>query len=314
MSGGQTFYVNGISNQMLMNGELSDIGDRLTSKMNQVLDMIRSEESVLVALSGGVDSSLLAKLAYEAIGDGAIAVTTFSKILPPGELEGAKRTAADIGIRHITVEVNELSDLDFAANNPDRCYYCKKVLMKAMREVSKETGVNSVIEGTNAEDLSGHRPGASALCEEGAISPLAKAGFSKSEVRTLARKMGLPVADKPSMACLSSRVSYGEDITEERLEQVARAETAVRELIGVRDLRVRMHGKLARIEVGRYERDLFFDVRVMDKVSRVLKEIGFSYITLDLEGYRSGSMNEIENDAVAKEMSEKARLLPIIPG
>lgn len=265
----------------------------LRKKMKEVLNNLREQGSVLVALSGGVDSSLVALLAKKALGDKAVAVTADSLTLPPGELEEARRVAEEIGIRHIVVKVNELTNPSFAKNPPNRCYYCKKELISVLKRIAEENGLRIIVDGTNADDLKGHRPGALALIEEGIYSPLAKAGLTKADVRKLAKMLNLSTADKSSMACLSSRFPYGHEITESKLHRVAEAEKFIRRLVGVKELRVRDHGNLARIEVGKDERALLFDGQLMDLIVEKLKDLGFSYVTMDLMGYRSGSMDEV---------------------
>jgi uncharacterized protein len=266
--------------------------EQLSRKMSGVLEKIRKRGSILVAMSGGVDSSLVALLAKMAVGDRAVAVTADSKTLPPGELEEAKRVAEEIGIRHVVVKVNELSNPDFVRNPPDRCYHCKKELILKLKEIAREHNLEAIVDGTNADDMKVHRPGAVALIENGVYSPLADVDLTKVEVRALAEMLGLPTADRPSMACLSSRFPYGREITEQGLRRVAEAERAIRGLVEVRELRVRDHGNLARIEVGRDERKLLFNTELLDLIAQKLKDLGFSYVTMDLQGYRSGSMDE----------------------
>lgn len=246
----------------------------------------------MIALSGGVDSSFLAAAAKIALGDGAVVVTADSVTLPPGELSEAEELASTLGLKQVIVEENELDDERFVANPPDRCYYCKAGLVKELRKVAAEEGIDVILDGTNADDLKGHRPGALALREGGVQSPLAQLGFTKSDIRAVSKALGLPTWAKPSMACLSSRFEYGQRITAEGLQRVAEAEGFIRALTGVRQLRVRCHGDLARIEVGRGERHLLAAEEVMDKVSERLRALGFRYVTLDLTGYRSGSMDE----------------------
>lgn len=273
-------------------GETVAHGEALERKLDELLTKLRGKKGVLVALSGGVDSSLVAYLAKKALGDRAMAVTADSATLPPGELDGARRIADRIGIRHVVIKVNELRNPDFARNPPERCYYCKKELIAELKRIAAEEGMDTIVDGTNADDLRGHRPGAVALREEGVYSPLADVGLTKDEVRALARMLGLPTADKPSMACLASRFPYGQRITAERLSRVAEAERFVRSVAGVRQVRVRDHGDIARIEVGRDERRLLFDESLMDAIAKRLHSLGFTYVTMDVEGYREGSMDE----------------------
>jgi len=246
---------------------------------------------VVVAFSGGVDSSTLTAVAHRLLGDRVVAVTASSATYPPEELEVAAQMAKEIGVKHMVVGSDELSMEEFCRNPENRCYYCKGHLLDRLLKVAEELGFKAVFEGTNLSDLEGHRPGFQAVRERpNVFSPWVEAGFTKDEIRTLAGKMGLSVADKPSYACLSSRIPFGERITEERLKRVWRAEHVVKVFTGARQVRVRDHNGLARIEVDGKERKLFFNEQVMDKLISELKSLGFNYVTLDLEGYRSGSM------------------------
>jgi uncharacterized protein len=265
----------------------------LRTKAVRIIDELKRYGKVMVAFSGGVDSTLVAYLAKMALGNNAIAVTAQSPSLATSELNEAKRLAKEIGIRHIVIRTDELEDPNYVANPANRCYFCKKELGEKLSDLAKQMGGYELVDGTNAEDLKGHRPGASALTEKGIRRPLAQAGMGKEEVRQLAKVLGLSNHDKPCMPCLSSRVAYGEIITPERLLRIERAENLIRSLTGVRELRVRDHGTIARIEVGAKERRLFFDEELLDKISNSLHELGFVHIALDITGYRSGSMNEI---------------------
>jgi len=270
----------------------AQIPDELRDKQVHVVNELQRYSSVLVAFSGGIDSTLMALLAKVTLGEKALAVTADSPSIPTGELKEAKRLADEIGIRHLIIKTNELQDPNYVANPTNRCYFCKKELAERLTELARELGGYTVVDGTNAEDLKGHRPGAPALSERGVRRPLASAGFTKTDVRTLAKYLGLPNYDKPSMPCLSSRVAYGEVITPERLLRIERAENLIRSLTGVRQLRVRDHGTVARVEVGPDERRLFFSEEVLDRISRSLRELGYAHVALDMNGYRSGSMNE----------------------
>jgi uncharacterized protein len=270
----------------------SEICDELLEKKTRILNELKRYGSVLVAFSGGIDSSLMAFFANMALGEKALAVTADSPSIPTAELNDAKRLANEIGIKHLIIKTNELQDPNYIANPTNRCYFCKKELAEKLTELAKELGGYTVVDGTNAEDLKGHRPGASALSERGVRRPLAEVGLTKTDVRTLAKHFGLSNYDKPSMPCLSSRVAYGEAITPERLVRIERAETLIRSLTGVRELRVRDHGSVARVEVGPNERRLFFDDELLDHVSSALRELGFAHVALDMSGYRSGSMND----------------------
>jgi uncharacterized protein len=272
---------------------LPEMSESLRKKTELVLNELHGFRSVIVAFSGGVDSTLVAYLARLAVSDQAIAVTADSPSLPSSELEEAKLLAEKIGLKQIVVRTDELEDPNYASNPVNRCYFCKKELSQKLKQLATELNVPLIVDGTNADDLNGHRPGAAALSEEGVRRPLADVGMTKAEVRELARLFGLPNFDKPSMPCLSSRVEYGQLITPERLLRIERSEAFIRSLTGVKELRVRDHGNLARIEVGREERQLFFDDRLLDRIAGSLREFGFTYVTFDIFGYRTGSMNEL---------------------
>ncbi|MEM2905676.1 MAG: ATP-dependent sacrificial sulfur transferase LarE [Candidatus Bathyarchaeia archaeon] len=271
---------------------LQQLEPGLQAKFSSLVEWLRARGRVLIALSGGVDSSFLAAAARIALADRAVVVTADSVTLPPGELSEAKKLASSLGLRQVVVKENELQDERFALNPPDRCYYCKMGLIKELRKVAAQEGIDVILDGTNADDLKGHRPGALALREGGVRSPLAELGFTKNEIRAISKALGLPTWSKPSMACLSSRFEYGQRITAEGLHRVGEAESFIRTLTGVRQLRVRCHGELARIEVGKDERSLLADEDIMDRVSEKLRALGFRYVTLDLTGYRTGSMDE----------------------
>lgn len=261
----------------------------LDDKYERLKALIAGAGSAVVAFSGGVDSSVLVKVAYDVLGDKACAVTLDSPTIPRSELKGAEEFAREAGVRHVVLRHNEISNPAFASNPSDRCFYCKSELAGRLLDFARENGFSCVFEGTNVSELSGHRPGAEALRAAGVSSPLADAGFSKADVRALAERLDLPNFDKPSQACLSSRIAYGEAITGDKLKAVELAEEYLRGL-GVRQVRVRCHGSIARIEVEPrdFERVLDAGESVYDR----LRGLGFSYVSLDLAGYRTGSMNE----------------------
>jgi len=247
----------------------------------------RGRWGVLIALSGGVDSSTLAALCRRVLGDRAVAATCVSPQYPAEEVEEAKRVAEEIGIRHVLIEVNVLEDEEFVKNSEDRCYYCKRAMIRGLKRLACEMGLKAVFEGTNISDLEGHRPGFRAILEEdGVYSPWVELGFTKMEVREVAKQMGLSVYDKPESACLASRIPFGQKITPERLRRIEAAEGVIKRLSGARQVRVRDHGELARIEVDRREMGKLLKVDLMDMIAEELKRLGFKYITLDLEGYR----------------------------
>ena len=270
----------------------SNVTPELFSKAVFVEEELKKCEKVLVAFSGGVDSTLVALMAKMAVGENAVAVTAESPSLAKNELAETSRLAREIGIKHFIIKTDELNDPNYRANPTNRCYFCKKELAEKLKALSERFGGYAIVDGTNAEDMTMHRPGAAALSEEGVRRPLAEAGLSKAEVRDLARAFGLPNHDKPSSPCLSSRVAYGEIITPERLRRVEAAESLVRSLTGVKELRVRDHGTLARIEVAKDERKFFFDEKLLDTISGSLRELGFVHVAFDMDGYRSGSLNE----------------------
>jgi pyridinium-3,5-biscarboxylic acid mononucleotide sulfurtransferase len=257
----------------------------LQEKFDEAVSQIQLSKGAVVALSAGVDSSLVALLAYKALGDHAVAVTGISESLPSHELEIAKETARGIGIRHLVVQTDELQNPDYASNRADRCYYCKDTLYRELRTVADSLGFEAILDGTQVDDLSDDRPGFRAAEEAGVKSPLLMASFSKADVRETARVLRLAVWDKPAMPCLSSRIAHGEEVTSNKLGMVGQAELYIKELTGVRKLRVRYSNDSARIEVAPEERKLFFDETVMDQIDQALKQIGFLTVTLDLKGY-----------------------------
>ena len=263
----------------------------LEKKFDRVREIL-SGKRVLVAFSGGVDSATLALLSRDSALE-TVLLTVLSVTYPEREVELAKRVANELGLRLETVEVDELSNESMAKNPTNRCYYCKKELSRVWLETAERFGLDTVVEGTNASDVEGHRPGATAIEEAGVLSPFKMAGITKQEIREFAREHGLSVADRPSMACLASRFPYGTEITENRVRMVDSLEQAVREIFGVECVRARFHGEVARIEVGRDEREKLFSVERLDRITEVAKSIGFRYVAFDTQGYRTGSMDEV---------------------
>lgn len=254
--------------------------------------IIEEMGSLLVAYSGGVDSSLLAKVAFDSLGERAVAVTATSPTYPEYEIEEAKVLASSIGIRHILIESNELDIADFARNDSKRCYHCKRELFDKLKTIAGDLHIKHIACGTTVDDLSDYRPGMEAAKELGVRSPLVEAGLRKSMVRDISRMLGLPTWEKPSFACLSSRFPYGTEITEDRLKQIGMCETLLRQ-IGFKQFRVRYHGEIARIELDREGlANLLEDTYLRMEIIKRFKQFGFTYVTLDLEGYRTGSMNE----------------------
>ncbi len=251
----------------------------------------KGKKGVVIAFSGGVDSSTLAAVSHNILGDTVVAVTAKSPTYTPEELEEAKNVAKEIGIKLYVVETDELSNENFSKNPENRCYYCKKELLERLQKISNELGFKVVFEGTNFSDLTDHRPGFKAVQEmENVYSPWVDTRFTKEEIRAIARKMGLSIQNKPPLACLASRIPYHERITAEKLNRIGKAEQAVKKITGVQQLRVRDHNGLARIEVGRDERALLCNVELLDRIANELKKLGFKYAAIDLEGYRTGSM------------------------
>jgi len=267
--------------------------DDLSEKYERLRRFIeeKGRYGVVIAFSGGVDSSTLAAVCYDVLGERAVAVTAKSLTYPSEEMDEAEKIAKEIGIKHYVVETDELSNENFIKNPENRCYYCKGELLDSLQGFAQKLGFKAIFEGTNFSDLSGHRPGFKAIKErENVFSPWAENEFTKDEIRALAQELGLSVHDKPALACLASRIPFGEQITEQRLNRVGRAEQIVKKISGVRQLRVRDHNGLARIEVDRDERNLLFNVGIIDKIAEDLKQLGFKFVTMDLEGYRTGSM------------------------
>ena len=257
----------------------------LDAKLAAARDDLAERDGVLVAFSGGVDSSVVAALAHDALGDDAVACTARSETLPEAELSEAKRVAEEIGIRHEIVTFSELEDPQFVANDGDRCYHCRTMRLGRMYETADELGIGTVCDGTNADDIGGgHRPGLRAVDELDVTSPLLAHGLTKTDVREAADRYGLSVADKPSMACLSSRIPTGLKVTEEKLTRIERAEALLREW-GFSQFRVRDHDGLARIEVGAEELHVALDPDFAAAARDRLTEIGFDHVTLDLDGY-----------------------------
>jgi uncharacterized protein (TIGR00268 family) len=268
-----------------------DADQDLDGKLAAAREALSERDGVLVAFSGGVDSSVVAALAYDALGDDAVACTAKSETLPAAELEEATEVAADIGIRHEVVEFSELEDPEFVENDGDRCYHCRTMRLGEMYDRARELGIGTVCDGTNASDPGeGHRPGLRAVEELEVFSPLLAHGITKDEVREIAEDYGLSVADKPSMACLSSRIPTGVEVTEERLTRIERAERLLREW-GFDQFRVRDHDGLARIEVGADELAAALDPTFARAAREHLREVGFDHVTLDLEGYATGSVS-----------------------
>jgi uncharacterized protein len=262
-----------------------------SDKLDKLKFSLKALDSLIIAFSGGVDSTFLVKAAHDVLGDRVLAVTARSSTYPEREFNEAVKFASDYGIPHRVILSEELEVEGFSDNPLNRCYLCKQELFQKIKQLAVKEGFKNVAEGSNHDDLGDYRPGLQAIAELGIISPLRDAGLTKDEIRLLSKEMGLKTWDKPSFACLSSRFPYGEKITTEKLQMVDKAEQYLLDL-GFRQVRVRHHGEMARIEVSTGERSKFFDAELMDKVYEEFKKIGFAYTALDLKGYRTGSMNE----------------------
>lgn len=262
----------------------------LDEKYEKLKSCLKALGSVAVAFSGGVDSAFLLKAAKDALGDKALAVTACSCLIPEHEMEESVDFCAAEGIRHIVCNVNPVEIDGFADNPPNRCYICKKGIFSIIKQAAAENGASAVVEGSNLDDNGDYRPGLKAIRELGVLSPLQAVGFTKQEIRDMSAKLGLPTWSKPSFACLASRFAYGECITEAGLHRIDKAERVLAGL-GFSQFRVRVHGSIARIEVPQEDMQMLLDNR--EQIYPTLHALGFAYVTMDLKGYRTGSMNEV---------------------
>ena len=267
------------------------LSEELISKLNKLKENISGLGSLAVGFSGGVDSTLLLTVAHEMLGDKAVAVTALDDAFPEREYAETTAFCEERGIRQIIVQTNPLEIEEYRHNAPDRCYHCKRAFFSEIKRIAEEKGIEHVAEGSNTDDMGDYRPGLKAVDELGILSPLREAGLSKADIRELSKEMGLPTWSKPSYACLASRFVYGEEITAEKLHMIDRAEQFLIEL-GFVEERVRIHGNLARIEVPAADIPRIAADEIRSSIYEEFRKIGFLYVSLDLKGYRTGSMNE----------------------
>lgn len=296
---GETMSANMSENMSINMSEKSGVNADIQGKFKKLKDDLRNMKSVAVAFSSGVDSTFLVKVAHDVLGDNMIAVTASSSMFPGRERKEAEAFCAKEGIRHVVCDFQELKIKGFAENPPNRCYLCKRQLFTEIQKIASEHNMNYTVEGSNMDDRGDYRPGLIAIQELNVKSPLYEAGFYKEEIRRLSREMGLPTWEKPSFACLASRFVYGEDITEEKLKMVELAEELLFEQ-GFYQARVRIHDKMARIEVMPEQFEMLVRRDIREEIVSKFKDYGFTYVSMDLTGYRTGSMNETLKEATGR--------------
>jgi uncharacterized protein len=269
---------------------LAALDPGLQTRYGRLRELLQGLDSVVVAFSGGVDSTFLGWAARDALGDRALLVTADSESYAEGELDEARRLAALIGLRHLVIRTHEVENPAYAENPPNRCFFCKEELFTRLEPIAAAEGLQHLVYGATVDDLGDHRPGMVSARQRGVKAPLIEAGLGKADIRALSRAVGLPTWDKPAMACLSSRFPYGTRITPEKLRQVDQAEAFVRGL-GFREFRVRHHGDLARLEIAKGEMSRLWEEGRAEAIAARLSELGFLHVTVDLQGFRSGSLN-----------------------
>jgi len=284
--------VKGVMESLKQNKSGNKRPEELTAKLEELKARLASLESALIAYSGGVDSTLLLKVAADVLGDKLTAVTAHSEVMPPHDYEEASKFAETLDVNYIVIKTDELQDENFVANPTDRCYHCKSMLFERLTEIAREKNIKWLLDGSNFDDITDYRPGSRAAKEFGVISPLKEAGLTKNDIRALSKEMSLPTWDKAASPCLASRVPYGQVITPEKLTRIGQSEEYLRSF-GIKELRVRDHDDVARIEVPADKISLFLDETIREKIIDKLKALGYKYVALDLQGFRSGSLNEV---------------------